>query len=147
MLAQELLDQRLQGEEVLIPILWRQVPDGVGQLEEVFRVPAAGPGGAQDLARDVLERRGAQVVGVVAGADVQQHVEGLHRRVLGVEDHRGGPVASLLPEIQVGLHLSFPAGWQSVGDAPHAALGGESRLCAVLSALLLLSALFVRIPE
>lgn len=55
---------------MLIHILGHEVPDGVGQLKQVLGVPAAGPGGAQDLARDVLERRGAQVVGVVAGADV-----------------------------------------------------------------------------
>lgn len=96
---------------MLIHILWHEVPDGVGQLEQVLRVPAAGPGGAQDLARDVLERRGAQVVGVVAGADVEQNVKGLQGRVLRVENDRGGPVASLLPEIQVGLHFSFLPGW------------------------------------
>lgn len=96
---------------MLIHVLWHEVPDGVGQLKQVFRVPAARPSGAQDLARDVLERRRAQVVGVVVGADVQQHIEGLHRRVLRVEDDRGGPVAALLPEIQVSLHFSFLPSW------------------------------------
>ncbi|KAG9338372.1 hypothetical protein JZ751_025931 [Albula glossodonta] len=93
---QQLLDETLQGEQVLIGVLGQQLTYGVGELEEVLGVPATGPGRAHDLPGDHLQGGGAKVVGVITRTNVQKRVLGLRvglfrrHHSTGLEDMRGG---------------------------------------------------------
>lgn len=120
---QFVLHQRLQGEEVGVRVLGQQRPHSLGQFQQILRVLPAGTRTADDLAGDLLQRGGAQEVGMVPRADVKQRLAGRGgERRTGVKGHSDGLVPALFSVVQVTLHFLFPACGQLVGDSPNAAL-------------------------
>lgn len=120
---QLVLHQRLQGEQVSVSVLRQDRPHGFRQFQQVLRVLPTGTSTADDLIGYLLERGGAQEVGVAWRADVKQRLlgRGAGRRA-GVEGDGDDLVAALFPVVQVALHFLLPARRQLVGHAPNAAL-------------------------
>lgn len=123
--GESLLHQRLQREQVRVRVLGQDSSHGVSQLKQVLCVLSAGTGGAGDLVGYLLQGGGAEVVGVVLRADVEQRLAGGRRvRRAGVKGHRDDLVATFFPVVQVALYFLLLAGGELVGHAPNASLDG-----------------------
>lgn len=57
-----------------VRVLGQKSPHGVSQLKQVLRIFPAWTGRVDDLVGDLLQGCGAEVVGIVLGADVDQRL-------------------------------------------------------------------------
>ena len=102
-----------------------ECPHGAGQLEDVFDIlPAATPR-PYHLFSDVVQRGGAQVVGIVFASYVRKNLERPRRVVLRVEFDPLGTVSAHLSTIEVHHDIGDVLRHDLVGYPPRAVLMDE----------------------
>lgn len=112
-----------------VQVLGQNGAHGVCQLEQVLRVLPARAGRADDLIGYLLQRGGAEVVGTVLRADVEQRLVGRGgERRTGMKGHRDDLVTTFFSVVEVALHFLLPAPRQLVGHAPNTPLGQDRKM-------------------